>query len=470
MSLEKIILVYNEFQAIQNLVVGKKQEIIDDGKKIAINLYTGFTLELLKDLDGTVQHFEVHCNPFSQPCEEIIEDIRCGNKSIDEVESISILIEKDINFDRIENLDYFFMSIESALDFIGKIKKDSNGNKINIGIPYCEPVETELLNIISLDPHTTQIVRKKVNKVIDKNVNLYLNYNKKGTQGYYLNPYAFILVNDNDDKSHKLIKRHFYLTALEGISDKIENNTFVIRGKKNIQITKSGEFDTNNYQDFVNILNFLMSEEKYMEKYLITKKVFSYYIADEEDISGLDNKMPNIRKTIRHYYNHYIEDDIKDFFKTKDQLLKEAMNVSKVIYEQTDKVITSITASLISVILILVTTLYRMIQLITVTYFLVILITFLIFSVVFYYLTKSTSEKRYKLTKSQFEYFMNEMSLLKKIEIESLQSTYLEKPYNEMKNTILMLKYILITFNIFLIFSFFIFLYISGYFCLCSLN
>lgn len=470
MSLEKIILVYNEFQAIQNLVVGKKQEIIDDGKKIAINLYTGFTLELLKDLDGTVQHFEVHCNPFSQPCEEIIEDIRCGNKSIDEVESISILIEKDINFDRIENLDYFFMSIESALDFIGKIKKDSNGNKINIGIPYCEPVETELLNIISLDPHTTQIVRKKVNKVIDKNVNLYLNYNKKGTQGYYLNPYAFILVNDNDDKSHKLIKRHFYLTALEGISDKIENNTFVIRGKKNIQITKSGEFDTNNYQDFVNILNFLMSEEKYMEKYLITKKVFSYYIADEEDISGLDNKMPNIRKTIRHYYNHYIEDDIKDFFKTKDQLLKEAMNVSKVIYEQTDKVITSITASLISVILILVTTLYRMIQLITVTYFLIILITFLIFSVVFYYLTKSTSEKRYKLTKSQFEYFMNEMSLLKKIEIESLQSTYLEKPYNEMKNTILMLKYILITFNIFLIFSFFIFLYISGYFCLCSLN
>lgn len=220
----------------------------------------------------------------------------------------------------------------------------------------------------------------------------------------------------------------------------------------------------------MNILNFLMSEEKYMEKYLITKKVFSYYIADEEDISGLDNKMPNIRKTIRHYYNHYIEDDIKDFFKTKDQLLKEAMNVSKVIYEQTDKVITSITASLISVILILVTTLYRMIQLITVTYFLVILITFLIFSVVFYYLTKSTSEKRYKLTKSQFEYFMNEMSLLKKIEIESLQSTYLEKPYNEMKNTILMLKYILITFNIFLIFSFFIFLYISGYFCLCSLN
>lgn len=460
MTANKMINVYEEFQAILSLV-GERRNIVEGLDYIAVNLDNKINIEFLKEINDLVNNFEVFCNPFSEDCNDIIYDIEHGRIDIDEITSISINMSKNCCFSDLGSLDYFFINTDSALNSLNDVNGVLAGYKLNIGIPYCDPVETELLNFIPLERNMnlSQLNKVEVDENIDKKVQLYLSYNKNNNQSYFYNPYSFIIVNESPlGETHNMIKEFFFFSMLNGLADKIEENHFVLRGEKNIHILKNSNFRTDNYLDFVNILLFLISEEKYMEKYLIMKKVFSFYIADDDNIDNLNDKLPNIYKTIKHYYNHYIEDDIKDFFKTKDQLLKEAMSVSKVIYEQTDKINTSITASLLSIILILVTTFYRVIDKITITYYLVITTVFLLFSIVYYYLTKKTSEKRYELTKDQFDFFAKEMSLLKEDEIGSLKDTYLVNPYEEMKNTIKRLRYILVIINIFIILSFIIYL------------
>lgn len=462
MSIQKMIDIHEEFQAILSLV-GRTRTIVEDLENIEINLEDNITLELLKKINAVVSQFGIYCNPFSSDCNEIILEIEQGILEIEEIESISINIDKKSILNEDSNLHYYFLDINSALNSLVFIGKQGDSCKINIGIPFYESVETELLNIITLNAETdlAQIEKKAIKNNIDESIKLYLSYNKKGNHNYHYNPYTFVI--SNASTTHKLIQRHFYQTTLDFLSDKSNNDKYIIRGEKTVNVRKSEDFTTENYEDIVWILFYLISEEKYMEKYLISKKVFSYYIIENMDLSGLDDKMPNIRKTIRHYYNHYIEDDIKDFFKTKDQLLKEAMSVSKVIYEQTDKVNTSITASLLSVILLLVTTLYGVIESITVVHLLAILLVFLIFSLFYYRLIKKSSIKRYSLAKAQFMYFINEISLIKDSEVFALKKVYLNDPFEELDRTIRKLFNVLFTINYVLFLVFIIMLYVKGY-------
>ncbi|MES9754452.1 hypothetical protein ABWK33_27645, partial [Bacillus wiedmannii] len=190
-------------------------------------------------------------------------------------------------------------------------------------------------------------------------------------------------------------------------------------------------------------------------------------INDNETISDLDNKLPAIWKTINHYYDNYVEDNIKEFFKTKDQLLKEAMNVSKVIYEQTDKINNSIIASILSILVLIVTTLYRSLDKITIPFASSILGVFFIFSLLYYYLMHDSSKKRYELTKKQFEYFIEEVSLIQNVELTALQNTYLVKPFEELKSTLLKFLIIIGSINLLLLIAFLVFICVKYNYCLC---
>lgn len=461
MSITEMNEIYNEFQAILKKAEGIQSEVIEKKDLISINFKHQISIELLKKLDYISYYFGVYCNPFHDQSDDIIYQVESGARDIKDIESITVSLEKHDVLRNMSYIDMFFLDVNSAVKSLREIK--AYEHKINIIIPNIKKVETDLLNFIPLnyDLALFDIDKIPIRKDILKKIYIYLNSNKQINQSFYLNPYAFNLTNQQSkDRLSNIIRRYYYLVVFEYLSDKIENNSFVIRGERNVFINISDSFDTEHYTNLIDILEFLISEEKYAEKLLITKKVFSLYISHDEDLNSIDTKLTNIHKTIKHYYNHYVEDDVKDFFRTKDQLLKEAMGISKLIYEQTDKINTSITASLLSIILILVTTLYRMIEDLTTSYFFIILITFIIFSIVYCFIIKTSSEKRFGLTKIQFDYFLREISIIQGEEVEELKYTYLEKPYKEMKRTLKMLYYILISVNLIILISFLFFYFI----------
>ncbi|WP_347723961.1 hypothetical protein [Lysinibacillus capsici] len=469
MSINKILKSYSEFQTILTLL-NIKYEINENLNVVEIKTNNEIELSQLVELKEIVESFEIYCNPFPDDIEDVIDDIQRGNKDIQELISISIHLEKSELIESRGNLDYFFFDTKEAIRMLSEMKSVEN-NKINIGIPNIVNLETETAVFHSLhkDFDLEGITKKPIDNVVQNNIIFYLSNNKKTNQTIYNNPYSFIMVDrelENDDFV-KLVKHYFYLTMLDCLSDKIEDDHYILRGEKTVSIKNNIEFKTENYIDFINIFNFLISEKKYTEKFIIIKKVFSLYIMDDEDINDVDTKINKIWKTVNHYYDHYVEENIKDFFKTKDQLLKEAMNVSKVVYEQTDKVNTSIIASIFSVIILIVTTLFRSINNISFVYFLSIILIFFVFSAIYYYLMANSSNERYKLTKSQFEYFINEITLMQPEEIKELQNTYLEQPYTVLKRTLRKLLGILIGINLLLIIAFLIFLCVVHNICLC---
>jgi hypothetical protein len=135
-------------------------------------------------------------------------------------------------------------------------------------------------------------------------------------------------------------------------------------------------------------------------------------------------------------------------------LLKEAMNVSKVIYDQTDKINNSIIASILSLIVLIATTIVRSLENITMAYSVTVISVFFVFSAIYYFIMQSSSQNRYKLTRNQFLYFIKEVSIIQNDELKNLQSTYLEKPFSDLKNTLNKLLTILLVINLFLMIFF----------------
>ncbi|PFP91679.1 hypothetical protein COK06_22845 [Bacillus cereus] len=471
MSIENIYNLYDEYQSICSLLIQdqKHYDLIETEKFIEIKQTTDIDITFLTKLQSTVKSFDIYCNPFSADFSDIIEDIERGSILESEIESIVVSFDKKSLTESLLNIDFIFLDSPSAIRAIQEIHPEQGTHKINIGIPNNENVETDLFNFINLVEGTTfeDVLNKEIDSTTSEHIEFYLSNNRNNNHNHYYNPYSFVMKGTSNSKFNKLLQEEFYNIMLECLSDKKEADQYIIRGEKSVKISINENFSTVNYTKFLDIFSFLISHQKYTEKFIISKKVFSLYINDNETISDLDNKLPAIWKTINHYYDHYVEDNIKEFFKTKDQLLKEAMNVSKVIYEQTDKISTSIIASILSLLVLIVTTLYRSLDKITIPYASSILVIFFTFSLLYYYLMHDSSKKRYELTKKQFEYFIAEVSLIQNNELSALQDTYLVKPFEELKSTLLKFLLIIGSINLFLLIAFLVFICAKYNYCLC---
>ncbi|MBD8003776.1 hypothetical protein [Bacillus norwichensis] len=110
---------------------------------------------------------------------------------------------------------------------------------------------------------------------------------------------------------------------------------------------------------------------------------------------------------------------------------------------------------------------YRSLGDLTISFFSILILVFLLFSFIYYYLMSNSSKKRFQITEKQFLYFINEISLMQKEEIDELKQTYLEEPYHELCNTLNKLLWLLVIINVLLFISFLVFACIKGYFCFC---
>lgn len=445
--MESIKKAYDEY----NFIIDQYQHLIVETREtdslISFNLKPLNTLEDYRKISTEITYFEINCNPYSDPISDIIINIENGIYTIESVNSIKLVFQKA----QISEFDAIFFDYGS-LNTLFKKTNVKFENKLMIGLMSIEDIiETELAVFYPIIKKNS-LVEIKIKTDILQKINFYISVNKKTKHNFFYNPFMYLVDTKNlegikDTKFIDFLNYNFYLRFLEFVSEKDANDEFLIRGEKSVHIKKKYTHNFDNNLFLEKILNFLISENKFTEKYLIIKNVLTLYLSDYDDINQFDKKLQRVWKTINHYYNHYLESDIKDFFKTKDQLLKEAMNLSKVVYEQTDKINTSIIASLFSFLILFATSLIKSLSEITEQYLLFLSIAYLVFSIIFYLLLSSSSHSRYQLSKKQFEYFMEEVAVLQNSEIVKIKRTYIEEPYNILEVTLSRLLLILTVSN-----------------------
>ncbi len=440
LNIEQLENAYREYNSI--LAQYNHHEVIENKKEVVIKVKEIADNKELRSIISFDKYFKAYINPFSDSTHEVISNIEAGVHSIEEIDSVTFSYDKPL----IENIDeIYFRYVDSILDYSDSI--ETNVKKSVLLLDLEEFIETETIKYISLDEAKVSIPSKiDIDKESYSKIIFYVSVNKKESMTFFRNPFSYRLVNENENENENEkpirtsmildLKRLFYTNVLKTLSDKNDSNGFLIRGEKSINLLIDKNFKVDGIDSLEKILDFLVTEKKYTEKFLIIKNVLSLYLNDNDDITILDEKLKKIWKTVDHYYNHYIEDDIKDFFKTKDELLKEAMGVSKVVYEQTDKINTTIFASLFSVLALVFTTVIRSISDLTHSNMYTLFSIVLVFSIIFYWVISSSSKKRYNLSKDQFEYFIEEVTIIQDDEIKKIKEIYLTNPYEALKNTL----------------------------------
>ncbi|WP_320939430.1 hypothetical protein, partial [Lysinibacillus capsici] len=201
-TIQKIFNSYSEFQSILSLLKSN-YEVNETIDVVEIRIIDEIKLPILLKLNDVIEKFEVFCNPFSSDLFDIIDDIQKGSTDVNEIESVSILLEKNRIFESDGNLDYFFFDAKEALKMLPKMESLEDV-KINIGIPGIANIETETAVFYSLhiDFVLEDIARRPIDKIVENNIIFYLSNNKKTNQTTYNNPYSFIIIDgkfENND-------------------------------------------------------------------------------------------------------------------------------------------------------------------------------------------------------------------------------------------------------------------------------
>lgn len=420
---------YNYFE---NLHTSEFKVDSTDDKKLLeklneLKFFTSYiNSELLEDLLMTLEYNPSY--PFSD--QEIIikldKDDLLANSKIDflffDINKINLVFE-ELNFVN-NNFKKINFGVFKDLEFETKSFKFLNLLKQNMIIEdsYITETDTDLMKIF-----------------IEKNGPKY---------NYYNNIFSYIPINDKPLSDYqKIITSNIYVIFFSQIAHKVNGDNFDIRGKKKITIIKDDDFSQENYIYFVKLIEFLFSNEKFLEKITIIKNVFSRYIHESENFSSIDQKITEIYKTTYYYFEKYVQEDLEDFFKNRDVIFKEAVNVSKSINEQNDKITGYINASLISFLILLITFTFKNFYNISFWAIQVSQIGLLVFSFCFYYFISSSANERYNTTEKQFNLFLDKMGIIQNEEKEEIIKNYLVNPNNDLDSSLYRIKQFLIIAN-----------------------
>ncbi|MFY0742122.1 hypothetical protein AB1K09_06270 [Solibacillus silvestris] len=355
-----------------------------------------------------------------------------------------LLLEKP----EMELIDFIYFDENSLISNILDIEINEV-RKINIGLLNEPDFETKTCNFINLK--TIDLENFQTIQINDYDLELMnrLIANSDVSYTYYNNLFSYIpSKNTINTTFQKDIIRKFYTLFFKQISYKEENGIFDIRGKKKIKIRQDIDFSVNNYYIFKDLTEFLYSNDKFLEKFIIVKNVFSRYIHDVETFSSIDKKIIEIFKTTKHYFEKYIQEDLEDFFKNRDVIFKEAVNVSKSINEQNDKVTSYINASLISFLILILSFVYKNFSNISFWPVATAQIGFFIFSWAFYYYIDTSSNERYETVKMQFNLFLDKMGIIQEEEKNEILKSYLTKPNEDLTKSLDRIKELFIYANL----------------------
>lgn len=445
-TIEKI---NTEFIAIQSLVSGYSPEVTENELLIQLDFIGLDSVEILTKLSN-LTYFEVYIDGESPSL--VSEKLRTPalEFTLDDLKRLKCRARysKDIQKDYVKNLDYYFFIPDKALEFIISSPFNIDDKKKVIGIYNTPSFSTPTFSFIDILNETDYEVDKLIEVEDREKINrLLVNTDQKFN--LYNNVYSYMCEPSNSENGfQESIIREFYKAFFRLISYKENHEEYDIRGKKKIIIKLDEDFKIDNFAEFISLTDFLFSDDKFLEKYIIVKNVFTRYVYDKESFSSLDLKIPEINKTTKYYFEKYIQEDLEDFFKNRDTIFKEAINISKSINEQNDKINTYINASLITFLILGITYIFRGVLNSHFTELVIGDFSLFVFSLAFYnYISKSSAE-RYNTTQKQFNLFLDSMGIILTEEKDELLQTYLKDPYNDLQISLSRIKYLLILANV----------------------
>lgn len=441
--------IYDEFIAIRDLTTPFNPAVTENERILQLD-FTGLdSKETLTEL-SRFELFEVYCG--SDELRMAIKKLENPNTNftIDDVQKLKFRIKhsKNMQKDYAEKLDYYFFLEDKAYDFLLKKNFTLEDKKISIGLYNIKSFNTSIFSFIDiLNEAVTDLDSIIENETLTQIKRLFKNTDQKFTM--HNNVLSYTIKNPNHDCPMQCkIIRMYYKAFFKLFSYKDENETFDIRGKKKIIISADENFSIENYAEFVNIINFLFSDDKFLEKYIIIKNVLTRYVHDRATFSNLDTKIIEIKKTSEHYFEKYVQEDLEDFFKSRDSVYKEALNTSKAINEQNDKVNSYINASLISFLILTMTFIFNNFMTFNLGKLIFTFVSLFVFSMFFYFYVYKSSIERYNTIEEQFDLFLDKMGIILITEKKDITKVYLEKPFADLKKSLTRVEFLMILLNV----------------------
>ncbi|MDE0584742.1 hypothetical protein ON064_17080 [Planococcus sp. A6] len=459
-STSKLYKIYEEFSYIQHNLTNYTLNITETEKLLQIEFKNPTSVKDLKALRN-LSYFETFVVGESNDIAYFILaiDDPKRNMTIDYLKNrrVRVKLDKSDLSLNLNGIDFLFFTSNYIVEFLEQLEDQEINYKINIGVYGIESFSTPLINFIGL----TSLPTERESKIPIKKERLeMLNRLLRNTEGKFTklnNPLSFYpeeieLVNINDlpELKIKLIQR-FYHSFLEVISYKVDNEIYDIRGKKKIFISTDDNFSTVNHKVFYDLLIFLFRDDKFLEKFLILKNVMTRYINDKETLSNLDTKIIEIEKTVNYYFEKYVQDDLEVFFENRDTVYKEAINMSKSINEQNDKVNSYLNTSLISTLVLALSFIFKSLISLNNSSLIFANVFLISFSIIFYNFISRTSNERFSTIEKQFNLFLNKMGIILEDEKIDINQTFIINPKNDLFSNVARIKTLLFYSNIFLV-------------------
>lgn len=375
-------------------------------------------------------------------------------KEVEENVIVKIRINKSV-FNKNDKYDnfYLFSSLsilkQKFFGFVNNFKWENEKKKFYItllenedGLDY----SNDFIYILSLEK-SLEIEEEMINQ---KSMNKYKTYkalNENGTiQGLLTYPLSWMDING---ETPSIFIQHGLNLFFESIAnDNYDSNVQLIKGYKNVYFCKKLEYDkgtsSENSKYSFKLIDFLIDEDKYMDKLLMVRNSITLYLDTNSSIQDFLSKSKDIYRTVDHNFDLYIQNEIKVFLEQKNALFHEYIRVSRQLGELTNdlsKQMRTIGISLLgSVFLGITSNLNTDISVGTLNF---VLLSYSIFYILNFGITFSHS-KQFEDTKELLKSYTSTIAANNKaLSFEELRIDYLDGPSDNFKWVLLSIRLLL---------------------------
>jgi hypothetical protein len=257
--------------------------------------------------------------------------------------------ENEILFlDQVSFCSKFHFFNSETVDFF---ENYNDKERVHIFLSNTTYIENPYLRIVPIEKFSntnTSILPTGIIQQIDEIKKEREDYTK--TPERYPIPHMFNL-SLSDPELNTIFKRNLFFICLYHISNKYNNETFLVRGQKNIELTWSHNISPKNVNILFKTVNFIYKIEKFVhDKLEITRNILSIYHHSSGSIEDIDEQLPIIYETIEQHFSIYVSNQVKDFFDNRKEAIEEAQKYAMNAREAADKIVTNINTAMISII------------------------------------------------------------------------------------------------------------------------
>jgi CHASE3 domain sensor protein len=162
-------------------------------------------------------------------------------------------------------------------------------------------------------------------------------------------PYYFYFETDESQNVLRKFQKNLFFLSLLHISNKYENETFIVRGQKSVEINWEKDVQPQNAGILYSIFNFCYGREQAQDKLEIGRNIITIY-HNNESLEKLDAQLEKVEKTVKRHFSLYVNDKIKKFFDETKKANDEAHKYAKETRDAADKVVSNINTSIIGLI------------------------------------------------------------------------------------------------------------------------